>query len=161
MNMNCPVNSHNEWDPGRGHHRQPAPGHVSRLECHQPRHGAPGEWDPIEQKVGGAGQPYPAHLVAAAQRDLQQFVHILQAEGVRVRTVEAGGYAQPFGSPDWSVPSGFCVANPRDPFLVIGNEIIETPMADRGRYFEAWAYRSPSRSTSRPERAGVPRPSRS
>jgi glycine amidinotransferase len=25
---------------------------------------------------------------------------------------------------------------------VIGNEIIETPMADRSRYFESWAYRS-------------------
>jgi len=143
MNMNCPVNSHNEWDPleeviiGSLHQAMfPAWNVINRVTV------PPGEWHPIEQKVGGAGQPYPAHLVAAAQRDLQQFVHILQAEGVRVRTVEAGGYAQPFGSPDWSVPSGFCVANPRDPFLVIGHEIIETPMADRGRYFEAWAYRS-------------------
>ena len=34
------------------------------------------------------------------------------------------------------------MANPRDPFLIFGNEILETPMADRARYFEAWSYRT-------------------
>jgi glycine amidinotransferase len=59
---------------------------------------------------------------------------------VRVRHVEKMDYSKAFHTPAWGVTSGFGSANPRDPFLVIGTEIIETPMADRW-YFEAWAYR--------------------
>jgi glycine amidinotransferase len=44
-------------------------------------------------------------------------------------------------SPDWSSPSGLGAANPRDSLLVIGNEIIETPMAWRSRYFETFAFK--------------------
>lgn len=103
---------------------------------------APGEWAALAEKVGGAGQPYPTHWVAAAQQALDHFIHILQAEGVTVRRPDVIDYRQPYASPDWQMAHGFCAANPRDPFIVIGNEIIETPMADRGRYFEGWAYRS-------------------
>jgi len=38
--------------------------------------------------------------------------------------------------------AGFCVACPRDILLVVGNEIIEAPMALRSRFFEYRAYRS-------------------
>jgi glycine amidinotransferase len=139
----CPVNSHNEWDPleeviigSLDDAMFPAWNTINVATV------PPGEWAKIEQKVGGAGVPYPEELVAAARRELAEFIHILEAEGVRVRSLDKTNFAAPFGTPDWQVPSGFCAANPRDPFLVIGNEIIETPMADRGRYFEAWAYRS-------------------
>src|SRR5262249_7210745 len=37
---------------------------------------------------------------------------------------------------------GFCAACPRDLFLVIGSEIIETPSCWRSRYFEGYAYRT-------------------
>ena len=75
-------------------------------------------------------------------KELDEFIHILEAEGVRVRRPDIVDYSASYSTPDWETPCGFCAANPRDPFIVIGNEIIETPMADRGRYFEAWAYRS-------------------
>lgn len=138
-----PVNSYTEWDPleevivGRlegayfsswnviNHHTVP-----------------PGQWDAVTAKIGAAGIPYPKHMVAAAQRELDEFIHILTAEGVTVRRPDIVDYSQPYAAPGWHIAHGFCAANPRDPFLVIGNEIIETPMADRGRYFEAWAYRS-------------------
>jgi glycine amidinotransferase len=74
-------------------------------------------------------------MVTAARKELENFVSILEAEGVIVRRVDKRDYAAPFSPPDWQVSSGFCAATPRDPFLVIGNEIIETPMADRSLYF--------------------------
>lgn len=139
---NCPVNSHNEWDPleevivgSLDGARFPDWNIINIATV------APGEWLDIERKAGGAGSPYPADMVQAAQRDLDGFIHILQAEGVRVRQVAPTGFSVPYQTPGWRVGGGFCAANPRDPFLAIGNEIIETPMADHNRYFEAWSYR--------------------
>lgn len=139
----CPVNSHNEWDPleeviigSLKGAMFPAWKTVNEVTV------PPGQWSKAEDMVGGAGSPYPKEVVDAAQKSLDEFIHILEAEGVIVRQVDIVDYAAPFATPNWQMPSGFCAANPRDPFLVIGNEIIETPMPDRGRYFEAWAYRA-------------------
>jgi glycine amidinotransferase len=101
----------------------------------------PGEWDEIEARVGRPGGPYPAAMVEAAQRCVEGFIHVLEAEGVVVRRPDILDHGRSFSSPDWASSTGFCVANPRDPFLVVGDEIIETPMADRARYFEGMAYR--------------------
>jgi glycine amidinotransferase len=86
--------------------------------------------------------PYPEWLVQAASKCVEEFAHILESEGVIVRRPDVVDYSASFRTPDWEVMNGFCSANPRDVFLVIGNEIIEAPMADRTRYFESWAYRS-------------------
>ncbi|MFZ4848178.1 MAG: amidinotransferase [Caldilinea sp.] len=138
----CPVNSHNEWDPleevivGTLEGAMfPAWNTINVATA------PPGEWLAAERRVGGGGSPYPPALVEAAQRDLEGFIQILEAEGVRVRRLDRTHFAAGFGTPEWQVSSGFCAANPRDPFMVIGNEILETPMADRSRYFEAWPYR--------------------
>src|SRR6201999_1157869 len=45
-------------------------------------------------------------------------------------------------TPDWEIGCGHAIACPRDSLLVIGNKIIEAPMAQRARYFEFRAYRS-------------------
>ena len=138
----CPVNSFNEWDPleeviigSLGGAMFPSWNVINHATV------PPGEWASATGKVGGEGAPYPPEIVEPARKDLAEFVHILEAEGVTIRYLETVNFAAPFASPDWRIPSGFCAANPRDPFLVIGNEIIETPMADRCRYFEAWSYR--------------------
>ena len=143
MSTNCPVNSHNEWDPleeviigSLDGAMFPAWNTINVATA------PPGEWIAAEERVGGGGSPYPAALVEAARRELTEFIHILEAEGVRVRRLDHANFTAPFGTPEWQVTSGFCAANPRDPFLILGNEILETPMADRSRYFEAWAYRS-------------------
>lgn len=139
----CPVNSHNEWDPLEEVIVGSVEGAMFPTWDGINKHTVPsGEWEKISQRINPNGSPYPPEYIAAAKRDLEEFIHILRAEGVIVRRVDDADYAAAFGTPAWQVSSGFCAANPRDPFLVIGNEIIETPMADRSRYFEAWAYRS-------------------
>lgn len=88
-----------------------------------------------------AGQGFPKAQRAAAQKELDEFVHILEAEGVRVRRPDPIDHARPFSTPDWSSKGGNAQANPRDVLLVVGDEIIEAPMAWRARYFEFAAYR--------------------
>ncbi len=139
----CPVNSHNEWDPleeviiGTVEGAMFPAWNIINVATVPP-----GMWLEMEKRLGGGGNRYPKEMVEAARKELKNFVSILESEGVIVRCVDERDYATPFSTPDWQVSSGFCAANPRDPFLVIGSEIIETPMADRSRYFEAFAYRS-------------------
>ncbi|MEE2677159.1 MAG: amidinotransferase [Myxococcota bacterium] len=133
-----PVNSHNEWDPLEEVV-------VGRLEgaVIPPNHPAvtfnvPSAVAKIYRFVGGFR--YPRLLTAPAQRELDEFIRVLELEGIRVRRPEIVNFARRFRSPDWS-SSGFTTACPRDGFLVVGDEIIETPMCWRARYFEALAYR--------------------
>ena len=86
--------------------------------------------------------PYAPELVAAGQRDLATLINILRAEGVTVRQPDPYPFPEKYKTPYWEVHSGFCSANPRDVFLVIGDQIIEAPMAHRNRYFEMHPYRS-------------------
>ena len=68
---------------------------------------------------------------------------ILEAEGVTVRRPEVaeGDFAQPYKTPDFESKCGLYAAMPRDILLIVGNEIIEAPMAWRSRYFEFRPYR--------------------
>ncbi|MBF0462584.1 MAG: amidinotransferase [Magnetococcales bacterium] len=85
---------------------------------------------------------FPDQRIMAAKLCLDRLVNILEEEGVVVQRPEILSYQKPFSTPDWCIRTAFSAANPRDVFLVIGDMIIETPMSDRSRYFEAWAYRS-------------------
>lgn len=141
--IKCKVNSHNEWDPleeviigNLKNSMFPIWNDINAASLGKE------EWVEVEKKVGGAGIPYPKELVENAQKDLNEFIHILKSEGVIVREVDDVDYSRSFSTPDWSNDCGFCAADPRDPFLVIGNEIIETPMPDRNRYFESLGYKS-------------------
>jgi len=80
----------------------------------------------------------------AAAEDLDNLAAVLQAEGVIVRRpeVKQGDFAQPFKTPDFESKCGLYAAMPRDILLVVGNEIIEAPMAWRSRYFEFRPYRA-------------------
>ncbi|MDM8564347.1 hypothetical protein QUF74_01690 [Candidatus Halobeggiatoa sp. HSG11] len=142
MIKTCPVNSHNEWDPLEEVIIGNLDGAIfPDWNIINNATVPPTEWAEIERKLGGGGYPYPSELMAAARKDLAEFIHILDSEGVTIRQIQSVSYDTPFNTPNWKINSGFCAANPRDPFMIIGNEILETPMADRGRYFEAWAYR--------------------
>ncbi|MEW5744606.1 MAG: amidinotransferase [Nitrospirota bacterium] len=135
----CPVNSHNEWDPleeivvGRLEGATIPPAHVC-VTFSIP---------PLTKKLYrlAAGRRYPKSLVKRAQKELDGFIHLLEAEGVVVRRPDALDFHAEFKTPHWSA-RGFCVACPRDTFLVVGSEIIETPSCWRSRYFESYAYRS-------------------
>lgn len=96
------------------------------------------QW-PFYQKYGG--QPFPKEQIEAGKKDLEEFVHILEAEGVTVRRPECLDHVQPYSANGWQSLGGLYAAMPRDLLLVIGDEIIECPMAWRSRYFEVNAYR--------------------
>lgn len=89
----------------------------------------------------GAGGPLPEELLARTQEEIDEFINILSGEGIVVKQPDIYDHSRVFRSPDWE-STGLCSACPRDGFLVIGNEIIETPMAWRSRYFEGLPYRS-------------------
>jgi glycine amidinotransferase len=134
-----PVNSHNEWDTleeiivGRLDGAT-IPSDHPVVTCNIP---------PWAARVQGlaAGFRYPRRLVEPAQYELDQFVTLLRSLGVTVRRPDAVDHRKRFGTPDWS-SRGFCNTCPRDSMLVIGDEIIETPMAWPCRYFETHSYRA-------------------
>lgn len=137
----CPVNSYTEWDP------------LEEVIVGTPNHAVHTSLFPIDEFLFAEESKewqrwltlnalYPKNVIRAACQELDEFIHILIAEGVTVRRPDDVEYSAPFSTPDWKTLSGFNGANPRDPFLIIGHEILETPMSLRSRYFEAWAYRS-------------------
>jgi glycine amidinotransferase len=136
----CPVNSHTEWDPleevivGRLDGATLPPDHVAVTFnascCLLSR---------LYRLV--AGRRYPSWMVRRANKELEEFIHILEAEGVVVRRPDAMDFHTRFRTPHWS-SRGFVAACPRDVFLVVGNEIVETPSCWRSRFFEAFAYRT-------------------
>lgn len=134
----CPVNSHNEWDPLEevivgSLEGANIPSNHPVVTFNVPRLTAK-----LYRLV--AGRRYPGFMVKRAQKELDEFIHILKAEGVTVRRPEPMNFHAHFKTPHWG-SRGFCVACPRDVFLVVGNEIIETPTCWRSRYFEPYAYR--------------------
>jgi glycine amidinotransferase len=134
-----PVNSHNEWDPleevivGRLEGAT-IPSDHPVVRCNIPRGFA------ARAQALVAGFHYPWIMVEPAQRELDGFIALLQSLRIIVRRPEPVDHARKFATPDWS-SRGFCNACPRDSMLVIGDEIIETPMAWPCRYFETQSYR--------------------
>ncbi len=139
MNPTSPVCSYNEWDP------------LEEVIVGSVRGACVPAWDVslaatlpeihAEFYRRHGGTPFPAELVAAAERDLDELVHILEGEGVTVRRPDPVDFARPFATPDWASPGGLYAAMPRDILLVVGDLIIESPMAWRSRYHEIHAYR--------------------
>ena len=63
-----------------------------------------------------AGNPFPSDIVQKANEELDQFVNILQGEGIQVYRPEIV---------DWAKAGGYTAAMPRDGLLTVGNSIIE------------------------------------
>jgi glycine amidinotransferase len=129
------------------------------------------EWDPLEEIIVGivdgamippwdavmratlhteelwdfyrvhGGMPWPKEMLDAARQDLDEFVHILEAEGVTVRRPTPYDFSKAYATPDFSIDSGCYALMPRDVLLVIGDQIIEAPMGWRSRYHENHAYK--------------------
>ncbi|NSL42939.1 amidinotransferase [Streptomyces sp. 8P21H-1] len=133
-----PVSSHTEWDPleeivvGRLEGAT-IPSDHDVVTCNVP------PWAGRLQGLA-AGFRYPRLLVEKAQEEIDGFVELLQSFDVTVRRPAAVDHRRRFGTPDWT-SRGFCNTCPRDSMLVIGDEIIETPMAWPCRYFETHSYR--------------------
>ena len=60
---------------------------------------------------------------------------------VRRPEVTPGDFSQSYETPDFKCSNGLYAAMPRDILIVVGNEIIEAPMAWRSRFFEYRPFR--------------------
>lgn len=141
MTNNQPVvQAYNEWDPleevivGTLDFATVPEWHL-QLESTMPD-----KWVDFYKQNGG--QLFPTEQIKAGERDLEGLVRTLEAEGVRVRRPDPVRFNQPFNTLNWKVKGGLYAAMPRDYLLVIGNEIIESPMSWRSRYYEGDAYKS-------------------
>ena len=86
-------------------------------------------------------KPFPLEFVKKASEELDHLSKVLKQEGVTVRRpVKLSNEGKKFETPDFA-SSNMQIAIPRDLLLVIGNEIIEAPMAWRSRFFEYRLYR--------------------
>lgn len=134
-----PVSSHNEWDPleevilGSLDFATVPPWHVTTAST------MPREAWPLIQRQGGA--QFPAELVDPARRELDELGRLLEREQIKVRRPSTLDHARAFSTPNWSSEGGLYAAMPRDSLIVVGNEIIEVPMAWRCRYHETAAFR--------------------
>lgn len=135
----CPVSSHDEWSPleevivGRLE-GMTIPSNHPVVTCNVPG---------MTGRLFGlfAGLPFPGLLLDPAQRQLDGFIALLEKEGVKVRRPAVMDSRRALRGPGWS-SRGFGNACPRDSVLVVGDELIETPMAWPCRYFEAQSYRA-------------------
>lgn len=126
------------------------------------------EWDPLEEVVVGVvegatvppwdsvtkatmpdhaawffeqygGKPFPEEMVQKAARELDGLADVLRSFGVTVRRPERVDFSVSYKTPWWE-STGMYAAMPRDVFMVVGETLVEAPMAWRTRYFEAQAY---------------------
>lgn len=133
------VNSYNEWDPleevivGRIDDAVVPEWHVT-LESTMPE----GSWEFFKRR---GGQRFPEELLYKAHEEIEGFAKLLAGEGITVRRPERIDQQRPFSTPYWRSKGSLYSAMPRDSFLVVGDDIIEAPMAWRNRYFETSAFR--------------------
>ncbi|KAK3710666.1 hypothetical protein QZH41_011008, partial [Actinostola sp. cb2023] len=90
------------------------------------------------EKFGG--HPFPRPHTEKAIEEIEEFCNILRHEGVTVRRPELIDFTEVYKTSNFESCSLYA-AMPRDILLVVGNEIIESPMAWRSRFFEYRAYR--------------------
>lgn len=127
------------------------------------------EWDPLEEIIVGTaryarfppedgsfypvaakgyfpdaasvpGGPLPNQVVEETEEDLATLVALLEKTGVRVRRPDEMNFSEIYTTPFWRA-SGFFTFCPRDLLLVVGETVIEAPVALRCRQFETAAYR--------------------
>jgi glycine amidinotransferase len=126
------------------------------------------EWDPLEEVIVGTargaaeiayepslssyftpdlpqrrsrGGPLPQPVIDEAERQLDGFAALLAERGIAVHRPDPVDHSVSFRTPDWEAPVGRASACPRDLLLVVGDTIVEAPMAQRARFFEYRAYR--------------------
>lgn len=126
------------------------------------------EWDPLEEVIIGTaldanvprpdiGQDciefssndldrvnrvgaFPYEVIEETEEDLSLFADTLRTLGIIVRRPAPFLHERCFATQEWET-TGFYSYCPRDSVLVVGDRLIETPMALRCRYYEATAYR--------------------
>lgn len=139
------VNSHNDWAPleevivGTPYHLDYSEDVSSKLFFYNNLSPEPylqgerGEWRIF-------GEPPSNQVRDEALEDLELFVSLLAAEGIVVRRPEVLEEVPTITTPWWSAAMGHAMMS-RDLFVVIDDEIIETPPMVRARYYEGDLYK--------------------
>ena len=84
--------------------------------------------------------PFPQRIIEETEEDLNEFVQILEKQGVTVKRPETWPHEAKFSTIHWEA-EGYYNYCPRDILLVIGDQIIETPNVIRSRAQETFSYR--------------------
>jgi glycine amidinotransferase len=140
MSLPSPVCSYNEWDLLE----EVIVGSVDGAHV--------GPWDSITYAIFDpkkralafelAGKPFPPEWVAGAHASVEELARILAAEGVTVRRPDPFDFSKSFSTPDWSSPSSWSMANPRDLLIIFGDLVVEAPSPRRFRQHEVDPYRT-------------------
>jgi glycine amidinotransferase len=132
------VNAFNEWDP-----LEEVIVGVAEGSC-QPEVAGDPVWRYLfhsdEHSLAQPG-PYNKDVINMAKRELDNFARVLENENVIVRRPTPILFSEEISTPSWKMPNGFNATCPRDVLMVVGNEIMEAPMALRSRFFEYQCYR--------------------
>lgn len=135
----CPVNSYDEWTPLE----EVIVGTPYHLDYHDDETFRLFFWENLRDS-GADGvfrRRRPSNrLREECEEDLAGLIGLLETAGVRVRRPETLSTVPVTQTPHWTAPMGHALMS-RDSFLVVGDEIIETPPMVRARYFEAELYK--------------------
>ena len=83
---------------------------------------------------------FPQQIIEETEEDFNEFVQLLEKQGVKVRRPETWPHDATFSTINWE-SDGYYNYCPRDIMLVIGDQIIETPNVIRSRSQETFSYR--------------------
>ncbi|MET8160744.1 hypothetical protein ABZT47_30680 [Sphaerisporangium sp. NPDC005289] len=83
---------------------------------------------------------FPEQVIEEAEEDLAAMVKSLEDLDIVVKRPDTWPHDEVVSTPFWST-KGYYNYCPRDIFLVLGDQIIETPNVIRGRLLEAYSYR--------------------
>lgn len=84
--------------------------------------------------------PFPEWVIDEAEEDLNEFVAVLEQQGITVKRPETWPHEASFSTIHWQ-SEGYYNYCPRDIMLVVGDQIIETPNVIRSRAQESYSYR--------------------
>jgi len=85
--------------------------------------------------------PFPQRIIEETEEDLNEFVQVLEKQGVTVKRPETWPHEAKFSTINWEA-QGYYNYCPRDILLVIDEHIIETPNVIRSRAQETFSYRT-------------------
>lgn len=134
-----PVSTYNEWDPLEEVIVGTIDGVTVPVLTHEMKAFVRKDYWGFYRQYGG--QPYPQEMVDKAAKALDNLQMVLEIEGVIVRRAEPIDFGHQAMKTPYFQSAGFFNADVRDVLLVVGDEIIEAPMAQRCRYFEYLRYR--------------------
>ena len=130
------INAWNEWDPLK----HVIVGRVDKTSIIPPEKDNPDgfpNWGDIFHTM----EPEGAKQFEKAYEQIEAFAHLLQGRGVRVDRPTSLDFSQSSQTPDWEHPTMFGCMPPRDLLICFGNEILESTMSFRDRWFEYLCYR--------------------